>query len=941
MQMILHRLTIRLHSLLLLVFLPLAATAIGNRMMEDLTLNDGLAGETVRRIMTDRHGLTWIATSSGVNVYDGRKLLAHPILNEQGQPLDVFDLCETTDHSIYAATDGGLYRLAVAHQGFERVLPEVSRPISLLAVDDTVYIGGEQGLQIYDGNQLKQQDVGASRKGLDNVVRCYLRDDKGLIWFLGRHNLNSYNPATGKIEHYELADVMGGKRALSRFSYADGKFFIGTLGSGLFVYDPLQRDGHVLPAVGKVVTSVRTSADGLIAVATDGTGAFLIAPQTEQVVNTFTMDVNSKTPLSTNAVYDYYRDANGVNWFGFVRYGLSYTLYNCGLFQCYESDGFSTFGMNVRCFQIRGSESVIGLQDGLWYVDSQRHLRHYFSAEELGGHIVNNIQYWKGKYYIGMFDGGVRILDTQSLKILHQPFSPLLERTTVGDIKIAPDSSLWIGCSDGLFIIPVAGDVPAAGAIRQFTELNSPIIGGIVISITFDRQGNAWLTGAKGVSLYSAASGEVVEARFPNGFWNTVPYLRGAAGHDGITYMRSGPQLFYTTEQMRDYGELSLPIQLTDKWCRSMVDNGKGKLLLASERGLLLFDYEGKNMIQLGAGEGLHGNNISELQLDANGLLWVATNQGLYTAREQDVNEWLVKARFKVILNSVWKGNDPLSMKEMSILVEEHTIQLSWNIYSQVLQARALLPDYAPQKGRLYEWRVDGGKWQLVDSENQIDIRQLLLGRHTLEVRQAGAPGTASTYVLHVVPSAWAWIELILLLLLLASAVFAYRYRKNTRLLLSERNEIEDALIESEELRAKSEEYAAALDDTAQKYNKVKIDEEECADIVRRMKEYLERERVYTNADLKMKDLAGVLHLSAPKLSQVFNLYLKENYYEFINRYRLEEFKRLIDAGEYKRYTITALSEQCGFKKSNFFSTFRKVEGLTPVEYLKKQGVKV
>ena len=184
-------------------------------------------------------------------------------------------------------------------------------------------------------------------------------------------------------------------------------------------------------------------------------------------------------------------------------------------------------------------------------------------------------------------------------------------------------------------------------------------------------------------------------------------------------------------------------------------------------------------------------------------------------------------------------------------------------------------------------------------------------------------------------------------------------------MLLSERDEIEDALIESEELRVKSEEFweqraqtslldlpsreqngqsqfAAALqEEPAEKYQKVKIDEEECADIVKRMKEYIEREKVYTNADLKMKDLADVLHLSAPKLSQVFNLYLGQNYYDFINGYRLNEFKRLIDEGEYKRFTITALSEQCGFKKSNFFSTFRKVEGMTPVEYLKKHGVKM
>ena len=90
-----------------------------------------------------------------------------------------------------------------------------------------------------------------------------------------------------------------------------------------------------------------------------------------------------------------------------------------------------------------------------------------------------------------------------------------------------------------------------------------------------------------------------------------------------------------------------------------------------------------------------------------------------------------------------------------------------------------------------------------------------------------------------------------------------------------------------------------------------------------------------------MKDLADVLHLSAQMLSQVFNLYMGQNYYDFINGYRLEEFKRLVEDGETRRYTITALSEQCGFKKSNFFSTFRKVEGMTPVEYLKKKGVKM
>jgi AraC-like DNA-binding protein len=330
----------------------------------------------------------------------------------------------------------------------------------------------------------------------------------------------------------------------------------------------------------------------------------------------------------------------------------------------------------------------------------------------------------------------------------------------------------------------------------------------------------------------------------------------------------------------------------------------------------------------MGPGEGLLGNQMSEVWLDGNEQLWVATSNGLFTAMRKDFDHWLASRQYKVMLYPVRKGSDLLTAREMSIMVENREISLSWNFTSQVLQAEPILVDFAPQQGRLYEYRVDGGEWQQIDNGEPIDVRHLLMGQHTLTVRLMGVEGTETTWQLLVKPSVWAWLELILFIVAIVSLWLWWRYRKYTKEVIAEHQLTEQALIEeSEELR--------------EKYQKVKVDEAECEDIVKRMKEYLECERVYTNADLKMKDLADVLHLSAPKLSQIFNLYLGENYYDFINRYRLDEFKRLIEAGEYKRFTITALSEQCGFKKSNFFSTFRKVEGLTPAEYLKKRGIKV
>ena len=201
-------------------------------------------------------------------------------------------------------------------------------------------------------------------------------------------------------------------------------------------------------------------------------------------------------------------------------------------------------------------------------------------------------------------------------------------------------------------------------------------------------------------------------------------------------------------------------------------------------------------------------------------------------------------------------------------------------------------------------------------------------------------------YTITVSPSGWAIIELLLLIAAITSFVLWQRYRKNTTRLLAERNDIEDALIEAEaEKQEKQIAETVAENDAAAtesiKYQRVHIDEEECHDIVERLRRYIEKDKVYLNPDLKMSDLADYLHLSPSKLSQVFSLYLKENWYDFINAYRLNEFKRLVAEGACKQYPLLALSAKCGFKKSSFFTTFRKVEGMTPTEYLKKNDINI
>ncbi len=909
-----------LAALMLALFIPVRMNS-GIRSegaIRTLSFADGLAGEVVNRVITDHSGRIWIATNNGVNMYNGKRLTTSLMPEQRNSVVNVLDLCETSDGYLYAATDNGLFRLNAV---WERVAPSVSLPRCLLAVGDRLYIGSEQGIQSFDGQELKTIWSNSNRE--DEAVLHFVLDEDGGVWFLTTTSVYSLTPGLTALK-IPLPNRGGvrGEASLSQFAKVGNRFFIGTRFSGLYVYDLTTGIAEKMEGVGNVVMTVSLSSDGFVCVATDGAGAYLIDPKDCQVVAHYTTD---NTGLPSNAVYSFYRDRRGVNWFGLMRYGLSYSLPAGNLFQLYTTDDFTTSGLNVRSYLIRRHESLIGIQNGCWYVDRVRHISRFLSPEDLGGHIVNNIVWWNGAYYIGTYDGGVRTLNPQTLMLNTPTAAPQLAHTTTGNIVVSPDSCLWIGCGDGLFI------VGRDSSMHHLSDKNSNLVSGDIVSIAFDSQGKAWLSGASGISIFDAASGELSTPVLLDSLSCKQSHLHITPGSDRKFYLYNGPRLLYASTDLSRFGPMSLPQPLANHWLRGFVDDRNGHYWMATEIGCFRVSYDGEEILHFGTAEGLQGA-VNALQTDDEGRLWVATSQGLYAVDSTRISAWMQTNDSPIEFFNMRRGADLLSDADQLTINAEKLIRLTWNFRSEVFQAEAVVLDYAPTDGRLYEYRIDGGQWTVIADGQPIDVRHLMLGTHELEVRCSGLAATAVTYSIIVVPSLAAIMELALLLIALIALFIFYRFRKSTRVLLSERDEMEDALLESEELRMTS-------DEPLQKYQNVKLDEQECEDVVLRMRELLENERLFTNPDLKRTDLADRLHVSPTRLSQIFTLHLKENYYEFINRYRLAEFKRLIAAGEYRRFTITALSEQCGFKKTSFFTTFRKVEGMTPAEYLKKQNI--
>ena len=912
-------------TLLLLTFCMMTAHAdiVNDEVFHFVTKEDGLSGESVSRIMPDHLGRMWIATSDGVSLYNGKRIVTFKMSRDGSYPNYVYDICEGDNHSIYVATGKGIFEKHKGDGDFRQVMKDLSKGEAILESKGMLYVGNREGLHVFDGKTTKLITVGASRVGVENGVRDIKADKQGNIWFLSRYALNCYYPQTGKYRSYVIADKMPKGAALSRLAIYHDKFYVGTKNNGLFVYSPRSNTLYPIKGVGNVITYLQVTSQGEIAVATDGSGAYLLDAKTAKIKETYYTKGDRKHQLPSDAVYCFVKDKHGVNWFGFFRFGMCYTFYSAPIFHRYSLGDFTTEGLTVRSFFIGHQMKLIGTNDGLYYVDEARRLVKLLSPEQLlGAHIITNIIYFKGQYYIATYDGGLLVLNPQTFAVSRIPDEPLLATATISSFDISRDNKLWIGTGEGIFVWD------GEGHIVRYTENNSRLCGGIVV-FKFDGKGNGWAC-SQGLSLYVAATQTFENSHFPKGFFNTETNLGCVNGHQGLVFFPKQTQVYYTNPQMTQFGQLTMPSELLNSSSYGFLDDMKGHYWIATDRGLYRLNYQMQDLQHFGYGEGLMCQfiNPNGIQMDGKGHIWVGTSNGLMEVNQQALDYWLHHNPYRISLYDVRRGSDLMQYAWEDQANDGHHIRLNWNVVSEKLSFRILLQDYARPFGRLYQYKLEGDKeWRSVDDGKDVVLENLMLGVHHLKVRLAGAPATECDYTIMVTPSWLAILELIVLLIAIVLFFMWRNYHKNAKALLSERDEIETALMEVEQEQQKAE---------MAKYARVKVDEQEFADIVSRMKAYIEEKRCYTNPELKMSDLAEVLGLSSSKLSQVFSLYVKENYYEFINRYRLEEFKRLIDEGEYKKYTLTALSEKCGFKKSSFFSTFRRVEGMTPTEYMRK-----
>lgn len=98
----------------------------------------------------------------------------------------------------------------------------------------------------------------------------------------------------------------------------------------------------------------------------------------------------------------------------------------------------------------------------------------------------------------------------------------------------------------------------------------------------------------------------------------------------------------------------------------------------------------------------------------------------------------------------------------------------------------------------------------------------------------------------------------------------------------------------------------------------------------------MEQEKLFLMSKLTIMDLATKIGTNKTYLSEYLNSNLNMSFHDFVNKYRVEEACRIIDAlPQDSKQTIIDISNKSGFNSiSSFYRQFAKFKGINPRKYL-------
>ncbi|MEM7369814.1 MAG: AraC family transcriptional regulator [Bacteroidota bacterium] len=128
---------------------------------------------------------------------------------------------------------------------------------------------------------------------------------------------------------------------------------------------------------------------------------------------------------------------------------------------------------------------------------------------------------------------------------------------------------------------------------------------------------------------------------------------------------------------------------------------------------------------------------------------------------------------------------------------------------------------------------------------------------------------------------------------------------------------------------------------STEKYQKSGLKRKDQTDLLDILRSHMAEVQPYLNPHLTLGELAAQMEMRPHHLSQLINEGIGQNFFEFVNQYRVKAFQEAILDPASDKLTLLAIGLDCGFNsKSSFNRTFKQLTGQTPSQYAKNLSPK-
>ena len=757
---------------------PAGATPARTLRFEHLSVEDGLAQESVLAIVQDNDGFMWLGSQTGLSRFDGYKVIVYRNVIGDARTLVnnwVRVLHLDRQGRLWIGTDGGLDRYEPSTRSFTHFTPKEAarrgngnRHIRAI-VDD-----GKDGLWLATGDGLEHFDMATGlfkawhhqEKAPDSLasdqVNALALDERGRLWIGMNTGLDSIVASAGMTVFTHLHGGVSGAAVNVLLADRRGTLWVG----GLAGLASRAIDGSGTPQLHGVgegiapgeITALLREADGTLWAGSRDDGVYRRDATHPQFEN-FAHHITDPHSLADDRVSALYRDRVGTFWVGTWYAGVSRVDLGGGGFArlVRQVDSVRSLADNkVHAIADAGAGQLwLGTNNGLSRYDPARGAIETFrhdpaNPDSLGDLAVTALaRDHQGMLWIGGRNG-ITQFDPRSRQFRHVALAADTEGNAVRSLLVDRAGILWVSTRGGLHRLDPG--TLAVTSYRHDPAKSTSLADNTVRPLLEDRQGRLWVGTFDGLDLLDRASG-----RFRH--FRNDPNDPGSISHDEVHHLledRKGNlwvgtavglnRVLVGSDGTVRFARYTTRDGLADDAVAAMLEDVDGRLWISSSSGLTRFEPDTGHWRTYGASDG----TIEGAYFD--GAAWVAADGTLYfggfngvTAfNPRDIHDNLVPPR--AVITGFQIFNEPIEVVKPQLLsgpiesASAITLGAADSVFALEFSA---LHYAAPQRNR-FAYKLEGfdQDWVSTGANKRFaTYTNLDPGRYVFKVRAANKDG--------------------------------------------------------------------------------------------------------------------------------------------------------------------------------------------------------